>query len=158
MVATIEESKADKRAGELRPSARPFVNQGGSYGMKKLFVLAVSVCALAGLGVAGAATADNGAVTTPFKASYQNGNAWYTCSGANIQKTGPKAFNKDSETCLASTDDGLYPVGTTTYGPGVWASDYFFFTLNQFVIDQTVTITKVANGDGTFTLSIVAYY
>src|SRR5436190_14989480 len=101
--------------------------------MKKLMLLAVAACALAGFGVASSvATAKNGTTTTPFKASYWlTGSAYATCSGANIVKTAPNAFNKDSETCVLSGDEGVFPLGTTAYGPGVWLSDYYFFTLNQ---------------------------
>jgi hypothetical protein len=123
-------------------------------------LLAVAACALAGFGVASSvATANNGATTTQFTAAYQlTGSAFATCSGVNIQKTAPQAFNKDSETCLLSGDDGVFPLGTTTYGFGVWFSDYYFFSLGQVVYAHTVTVTKVDNGDGTFTLDIVAYY
>jgi hypothetical protein len=127
--------------------------------MKKFFLLAVSVCALAGLSVAGVASADNGATTTQFKASYQLGDAAATCSGVNVYKTAPKAFNKDSETCQLSGDDGFFPVGTSVWGYGVWISDSGSDSHSYQQLAQSFTATKTLNADGvTYTLSIVANY
>ena len=128
--------------------------------MKKLWFLAVLALALgvAAIGTS-VASATAGTTTTPFKAAYWfTPSAYATCSGANIVKTAPNAFNKDSETCVLSGDDGFFPLGTSTYGYGAWLSDYYYFTLSTLVADQTLTVKKVANGDGTFTLYIVAYY
>jgi hypothetical protein len=126
--------------------------------MKKFFPLAVAVCALAGLSVAGVASADNGATTTQFKASYTYNGVLWTCSGVNVYKTAPKGFNKDSESCQLSGDEGLYPLGTSVYGAGVWISDSQAPSHSAGLLDQTFTVTKTANADGTYTLDIVANY
>jgi hypothetical protein len=123
--------------------------------MRKIVLLAVAVAALAIVGFAsGVAGADNGAVTTHFTASYTDSIGVDTCSGENIYKTGPKAFNKDSETCLVNPL--FIPVGTYT---GVfWCSDSAppAHSAGLCTTDDTLTIT--ANGDGTYTDSVVAYY
>jgi hypothetical protein len=114
---------------------------------------------VAALSIAAVAFADNGATTTQFKAAYQlTGTAFATCSGVNVYKSGPKGFNKDSETCLLSADDGVFPLGTTVYGPGAWFSDSVAPSASAGLLDQSFTVTKTANLDGTFNLSIVAYY
>jgi hypothetical protein len=116
--------------------------------MRKIMVLAVSVCALAGLGVASSvASANNGATTTHFTANYTDptfGPA--VCSGERIVKTAPKAFVKDSETCLLTTG---YTAGVYTIG---WNSDLD----GKPAVSVTETITD--NGDGTSTENIVANY
>jgi hypothetical protein len=110
----------------------------------------------------GVASAGNGAAT-PFKATYIDNSfrALATCSGARvIQGNG---LVKDSETCILSGNTTTVRAGTVvgnpTYSfpriPGQvveWASDF------NNEIATNVTFRFVANGDGTFTEYIVAYY
>jgi hypothetical protein len=84
---------------------------------------------------------------TSFKADYTYGGFTWDCSGSHVVN---KNVTKDSETCIVS--GAYYPLGTTTYGAGVWASDY------NGALDVTFTVTEVANGNGTFTLTILATY
>jgi hypothetical protein len=117
--------------------------------MKRLALLAVVVVsAFAATGVAGA---DNGAATTHFTAAYTDQVFGpVQCSGEHIVKTGPKAWVKDSETCLILNG---YPAGTYTAANGFsWNSDYDGTNTTNF----TVVVTD--NGDGTSTSNIVAYY
>jgi hypothetical protein len=125
--------------------------------MKRMIGL---VAVSAALSMTAVAFAGNGATTTQFKAAYQlTGSAFATCSGVNISKSAPKAVNKDSETCLLSGDDGVFPLGTTVYGPGVWNSDSAAPSASAGLTDQTLTVTKTLNADGTtYTLDIVATY
>jgi hypothetical protein len=110
--------------------------------------------ALAGAGVAtGVATASNGAKTTHFTAAYFNGQGgFFTCSGERIVKTAPKAFTKDSETCqisdVSTWPPGTYVIPTTAF----WFSDFD----GQIAVLGTIVVT--ANGDGTGTMNIDAYY
>jgi len=130
--------------------------------MKKLWLLAVLVTALAGAGVAtGVATANNGAKTTHFTAAYFNGQGgFFTCSGERIVKTAPKAFTKDSETCtisdLSTWGPGTYPIVTSFLPPpalsAIWFSDFD----GQQAVSGTIVVTD--NGDGTGTMNIDAYY
>ena len=125
--------------------------------MKKLMLLAVTVCALAGAGIAsGVATADNnGATTTHFSVAYFG---QFTCTGERIVKTGPKEFVKDSETCLDSAIGDIAP-GTYDLGPNGWYSDYEAFFLNSGLrFDTSATLVVTLNDDGTTTWNIVAYY
>jgi hypothetical protein len=123
--------------------------------VKRLTVLfAVLVAALS---ITAVATANNGnGAATAFKATYVYNGVTFTCSGAHVvNKTG----TFDSETCDLSGDEGLYSLGTTTFGPGAWFSDFSGPGWPyQTVADTTFTVTKTANLDGTFTLSIIAYY
>ena len=102
--------------------------------MKKLWLLAVLVMALAGAGIASSvAAAGNGAVNTHFTAAYFNsiGGNW-TCKGEH--KVGPASnpFVKENEECridnLATLPAGTY-VGNPAFTTGVltgqsWASDF----------------------------------
>ena len=73
------------------------------------------------------------------------------CSGEHIVKTAPKAFTKDSETCLILNG---YPTGTyTAPQTGGWISD---FDHVSFTNDVTIVVTD--NGNGTSTENIVANY
>jgi hypothetical protein len=120
--------------------------------MKRLMTLAVAVLALTGAGIGSSvATADNGAQTFHFTATYTDPIFGpVTCSGERIVKAAPKEFTKDSETCLILNG---FPAGTYTAADfGGWLSDYDgTFTTN-------VTIVVTDNGDGTSTANIVAYY
>ena len=130
--------------------------------MKKLWLLAVLVVALAGAGVAtGVATANNGAQTSHFTAAYFNGQGgFFTCSGERIVKTAPQAFTKDSETCtisdLSTWPPGTYPIVTSPLPPpaswAIWFSDFD----GQQAVSGTIVVTD--NGNGTGTMTIDAYY
>jgi hypothetical protein len=124
--------------------------------LKKFLALFVAlmavVCVTASVAVAG-----NGSTTTQFNASYLNARGGYfTCSGVRIVKDAPKAFIKDSETCII-TDLASWPAGTYQ-NVGGWASDYDFWTLGQLRISVSNTFVITDNGDGTGTLEISAYY
>jgi hypothetical protein len=102
-------------------------------------------------------------VATPFKASYVTptpiGDSLWTCSGAHVVN---RVSIKDSETCLVSGNTTGFVAGTyvgnpTTnippFGPNAgWGSDYNGAVATMF------TQTFIANGDGTFTMDITAYY
>lgn len=122
--------------------------------MKRLSVLIAAFVVV--LSVAAVATANNGATTTPFQVSYGT----FTCSGANIVKSAPKAFVKDSETCIDSVGvaDGFVP-GTYDLS-GAWLSDYYLFVANPStsVLATSATLVVTLNVDGTTTWNIVAYY
>jgi hypothetical protein len=122
--------------------------------MKHLTVLIAAF--FAALSLAAVATADNGATATPFKASYGT----FTCSGANIVKTAPKAFVKDSETCIDAAGPADRAPGTYDLGPGGWISDYYLFaaTPSTVVFDTSATLVVTLNAEGTTTWNIVAYY
>jgi hypothetical protein len=106
------------------------------------------------------AVASKGAAT-PFKATYTDPveGTTHTCSGARVvQKSG---VVKDSETCLVTGDTsqiipgtygGSAVVCTPWLGCSGWSSDY------DGRQATTVTVTYVDNGNGTFTLYLVAYY
>ena len=125
--------------------------------MKRFIGLAVIVAALS---MSAVALAGNGATTTQFKKAYQlTGSAFATCSGVNVSKTAPKAFNQDSETCQLNADDGFFPLGTSTYGGGLWLSDSVAPSASAGLIAQTLTVTKTLNADGvTYTLNLLATY
>jgi len=123
--------------------------------MKRIMLVVLAVFALAGAGlVSGVATANNGADTTHFTASYTDpGFGPVVCSGENIYKTAPNAFNKDSEDCTALNG---FPAGTYT-GFG-WFSDSSppSHSAGLFTTNTTAVVTD--NGDGTSNIHIVAYY
>jgi hypothetical protein len=137
----------------------------------KRFLVGLIVAAVAAVGYGGVtalASGGNGAAT-PFKATYVSGaidggtNTW-TCSGAHVVN---KVSFKDSETCIVSGDVSGFANGTysgnptgflagSVFGTGTeWASD---FKGEASAIAMTWTIVETDNGDGTFTLDIVAYY
>lgn len=106
---------------------------------------------------------------TAFKATYVSGaidggtNTW-TCSGAHVVN---KVSFKDSETCVVSGDVSGFANGTysgnpagflagSAFGAGTeWGSD---FAGEAGATATSWTIVETDNGDGTFTLDIVAYY
>jgi hypothetical protein len=113
--------------------------------------------------VAAGGNGGGAASTTPFKAQYFNGQGGYfTCSGAHIEKTGPKAFVKDSETC-AMSDVSTWPAGTYPIVPppppseavASWYSDSPLIA-GTYAVSGTIVVTD--NGDGTGTMQITAYY
>jgi hypothetical protein len=124
--------------------------------MKRLLCIVAVV--VAALGTGAVARASQGAAT-PFKATY-NGTpgATYTCAGAHVVN---RVSVKDSERCVISGDTTGYVAGTYSgspfgflpwYGISDWISDY------DGAIASSWMITVTENGDGTFTLDIVAYY
>jgi hypothetical protein len=128
--------------------------------MRKFFATAVAVVivlTLGGIGATTALAASNGAAT-PFKAEYSSFGAQWTCSGARVVNNGQGTF--DSETCVISSDvgtiAGLVLDGSNGQHPlpsGTWQSDY-----DKASVDTGGTYSSVSNGDGTFTLYIVADY
>jgi hypothetical protein len=116
-----------------------------------------------------ASVANNGALTAHFTAEYwaPTGGS-FTCAGERIAKTGPRAFTKDSETCLIS-DLSTWPAGIYVLQPpsptfpftsyivvnGVpfgWSSDFD----GQVAVSGTFVVTD--NGDETGTLNVEVYY
>jgi hypothetical protein len=72
-------------------------------------------------------------------------------------KTGPKAFVKDAETCIAWTDfygPGTYDLAAPSFGG--WCSDFEGFSGCRLAIAGTLVSSD--NGDGSFTWQITAYY
>jgi hypothetical protein len=118
---------------------------------RKLFVIGALLGALIAI-VVPVATASNGSAT-PFKATYSQFGVTFTCSGATVLN---KQVLKDSETCLVSGDDGYWTTGT--YPAGVWQSDSSPGSPSYGLVDQTLTVTKTANGDGTYTETFLAIY
>jgi hypothetical protein len=126
--------------------------------IRRALLAAAVVTALSGP----AAVLASDGVATPFKASYTTatpfGVSIWTCSGAHIVN---RVSVKDSETCLITgTTTGLVAgtyVGNPTanippFGVTPWGSDY------NGALATSFRATLVKNGDGTFTLDIVAYY
>ena len=113
----------------------------------------MAVCALAGVSVA---AAGNGAEPTHFNASYTDATFGpVVCSGENIYKTAPKAFNKDSEDCTILNG---FPAGTYVGAFGGWNSDSSAPSHSAGLHTDNVTFVVTDNGDGTSHLSIVAYF
>lgn len=129
--------------------------------MKNKISLAIRIALLLGLlATNGVAYAANGKAT-PFKATYTDlmFNTLDTCSGAHVLQGNGKV--KDSETCMLSGDTSRVLAGTYVGAPkfcipnnpcAVWSSDY------DGQIAKNVTLTIIDNGDGTFTMDVVAYY
>jgi hypothetical protein len=138
---------------------------------------ALGLALAASLLSAGSALAGNGAQTIHFTAVYDS----FTCTGERIDKTAPKAFTKDSETCTYTDLSQFDPAGTYAIvprtepvGPGEthWASDYEYWAVGtsgpncipewliygclRTAVSGTIVVTD--NGDGTGTLDVVAYY
>jgi hypothetical protein len=137
----------------------------------KRFLVALMVAAVAAIGFGGVTVfANNGdGAGTAFKATYPSpsidgGTATWTCSGAHVVNKG--SF-KDSETCIVSVDVAGFANGTysgspagflagSPFGAGTeWASD---FTGENGAVATSWTIVETDNGDGTFTLDILAFY
>lgn len=127
--------------------------------MKNKIYFAVSIALLMALfAINTVAFAGNGAAT-PFKAEYDSSILGHTdCSGARVIQGNGKV--KDSQTCTLSGNTLASP-GTYVGSPSVciggfcgvyWQSDF------DGQIATSVTFTIVDNGDGTFTLNLVAYY
>jgi len=137
----------------------------------KRFLVALMVAALAAIGY-GTATAfanSGDGAGTAFKAGYSvpaidGGTSTWTCSGAHVVN---KSSFKDSETCVVSVDVAGYANGTysgspagflagSPFGAGTeWSSD---FAGENGAVAMSWTIVETDNGDGTFTLDILAFY
>jgi hypothetical protein len=135
--------------------------------MKRFLLLVGVFAALTSTAVV--ATASNGAAT-PYKATWTDvTGASATCSGAHVVFTNGanNGTFKESETCLLSGDTSRVVAGTWTgapyfynysnlgYGPWYWLSDY---PGNLGQLADSVTVTNVDNGNGTFTQYAVSYY
>ena len=135
---------------------------------RRWLLLLVAAAALSvGLGAAAPASAIPGkGAATPFKASYGPLPDFYTyahfdCSGAHIVNPN-MGMVKDSETCLLTGDTSDLVAGTYSGDPWItlpwvtfptqWSSDY------DGALATHATQTFVDNGDGTWTMYVVAYY
>ena len=125
--------------------------------MKRLLVMLAIVVAAMSAATQAAGDPGNGAAT-PFKATYPSGTTTWTCSGAHVVN---KNFIKDSETCLVTGNTAGYQAGTYSgspsgffppYGIVFWQSDF------NGVIATSWTETVTDNGDGTFTVDVLAFY
>jgi len=128
--------------------------------MRRFFLLAIAgVVATCALSV-GFASAGNGSDTSQFFTSYTDGNGVQSaCQGTRVvQKDGTV---KDSATCILSGDTSRLAAGTVKGNPGyclngvcwaAWVSDF------DGKIAKSVILNLTANGDGTFTQKVTAYY
>jgi len=121
-----------------------------------LAAVVLGACALAASSAP--ALASHGAAT-PFKVAYEypEGTYW-DCAGARVDN---RVSVKDSETCLVTGDTSMLSVGTFSGHPRgdlPWfpnariGSDYD----GQIALDWTIRVTD--NGDGSFTMYVVAYF
>lgn len=150
--------------------------------MRRLLVGLVAASVAAMLSVTGV-SASSGATVTHFTATYPSllGEI-FTCSGSHIVKTAPKAFVKDSESCIVSGNVGTYYAGTFTSGiacppeyglppgnecgsfppvagvPGIIDGIVYWFSDFNLAVATSWTMTITRNPDGTFTDDTVAYY
>ena len=128
--------------------------------MRRFFFLTVAgmvaVCALS----VGFASAGKGSDTTQFLTSYTDTNGVQSnCTGTRVvQKDGTV---KDSSTCILSGDTSRLVPGTVKGNPSyclnavcwpAWVSDF------DGKIAKSVNLTLTANGDGSFTQKVTAYY
>jgi hypothetical protein len=117
-------------------------------------LVAVAASALA-LGAAPALANNGKGAGTNFQVTYTFLNVTWTCSGGHVVN---KNYTLDDETCIVSGDvSSAIPIGTST--GGTWLSDFSgpgwpFLT----VPSQSLTLTNTPNGDGTYTIMILAYY
>jgi hypothetical protein len=134
-------------------------------------VVAAALAVSLSFGVA-TATAGNGTSTTQFKAAYNDSVADQTCSGVHLVKKSGEV--SDSETCIATGAGtsgfvaGTYTSSVIVDGCGAispsppgyegfgqydfWYSDYD----GRCALSWSVTFTP--NADGSWTLTIKAYY
>jgi hypothetical protein len=135
----------------------------------KRFLVGLMVAAMAAIGFGTVtAFANNGdGAGTAFKATYQSpgvdgGSATWTCSGAHVVN---KVSFKDSETCIVSVDVAGYANGTYSGSPAGSLAGSPFGANTEWLSDfpgeglaTSWTIVESDNGDGTFTLDILAFY
>jgi hypothetical protein len=103
-------------------------------------------------------SSNNRATTENFSISYDSG-GHFDCDETRIVKVSPKAFTKDSGTCIV-TGSSL-PAGSYTLPDFGWLSDYEYFIVPGYgTIRPAVSgnIEVFDNGDGTQTWDITAYY
>jgi hypothetical protein len=131
-------------------------------------VLPVVILAALIMSFAAVASASDGAAT-PYKATWTDvTGATATCSGSHVVfTTGTRAGTfQESETCLLSGNTSRVVPGTWVGNPSfsnysnlggqwIWESD---FPGNLGKVADSVTITIVGNGDGTFTETAVTTY
>jgi hypothetical protein len=94
-----------------------------------------------------------------FTANYQyNAGTFWTCSGTHVANN--NVF-KDNETCLVTGNTTGFVAGTYTTGMALppfgvgWSSDY---PPEAGALAISYTITETNNGNGTWTVSITAFY
>ena len=116
--------------------------------MKKALVLAVTVFALAIVGVAGAGNG-NGAVTTHFTAAYVNIGGNWTCHGEHIVGPASNPSVTENEECtidnLAALPAGTY-VGNPGFPSGPLGGDVWFSDFNG-VQAQSVSLKVTPGGE-----------
>ena len=101
---------------------------------------------------------NNRATTENFSISYDSA-GHFDCDETRIVKVSPKAFTKDSGTCVVT--GSRVAAGSYTLPDFGWLSDYEYFivpgdgTLRPAVSGN---IEVFDNGDGTQTWDITAYY
>lgn len=129
--------------------------------MKNKIYFAFIIAVMLALLTANVSFADKGGQgkATPFKITFP-GETTYECSGVRV--TQGNGIVKDSETCIASGNTSHLVEGTIVGDPDFctfdgrcgwrWASDF------DLAIATHVTLVWTDNGDGTFTLDVVAYY
>lgn len=141
--------------------------------MKRLIGLTSAALIFGALiGPSAAMSAGNGAVATPFTASYQSTFKGIitsnVCSGSHIAQTKTNnSFYKDSETCLTTGETSGFVAGTYSsfpgspngiippYGPSSFRSDS---SVEPGALAISWTMTISLNTDGSVTENIVAYY
>lgn len=127
------------------------------------------VSAVAALGFGGLTAFASDGAATPFKATYptpslDGGFSTWTCAGAHVVN---HVSFKDSETCLVTGDVSGYAAGSYSGSPRgplagsvfgantEWGSDS---PLENGAAATSWTITLIDNGDGSWTVDILAYY
>jgi hypothetical protein len=127
------------------------------------------VSAVAALGLGGVTAFASDGAATPFKATYptpsiDGGFSTWTCSGAHVVN---RVSFKDSETCLVTGDVSGYVAGTYSGSPSGPLAGSVFGANTEWGSDSPLengaaaiswTITLIDNGDGTWTVDILAYY
>lgn len=127
------------------------------HAVKKVFRIAVALALLVTLAVPALALAAPGGSATPFKATYEQNETVYTCTGVRLVN---KGVVRDNEVCLLTGDTswivpGIYtgdPVGDVPPFNFQWGSDY------DAQVATSWTFVVAGNGNGTFAMHVVAYY
>jgi len=125
----------------------------------RLSALLVALCAALSLAVTTASASDS-VTRTHFTASFGDGTS--VCSGTRIVKSGPHGYVKDEETCLVQQE--LVPTRTYSLAEenavAPWCSDFEGTREHdpycRVAVAGSIVIT--ANGNGTYTWTINAYY
>lgn len=101
---------------------------------------------------------NNRATTENFTISYDSG-GHFDCDETRIVKVSPKAFTKDSGTCIVT--GSRVAVGSYTLPDFGWWSDYEYFIVPGNGTARPAVSGNLEvfdNGDGTQTWDITAYY